>query len=317
MVLTVTLNPAVDYVVFGGGFAVGATNRGEDIAPDPGGKGNNAARIARALGAEVDATGIVGGFTGRFITESLEAEGLGSKFYRAPSPTRITASFIDVASLEQTKIVPFGPAARPEEITGFRSHLSRLLDARKYSMVSMNGSLARGMEAEEYSLLIGLCSERGVPVVLDTSGRALEAAVAPASRGSGPFMIKPNIDEARALLGAGKSVGAEALAELLRPLLETIPCIALTLAEEGAMLLTREGCLRGSIPGVAAVNPVCAGDAFVGGFLARWDSDPGNFEACFRYALAAGSATASVEGLMWERSLFDGLLERVRIRSAR
>lgn len=315
MILTITLNPAVDYVVFGEGFIVGSTNRGEDIPPDPGGKGNNAARIAHALGAEVDATGIVGGFTGSFIEKSLRTEGIRPEFYQTHYPTRITASFIDTGSLAQTKIVPFGPALEVGDIEGFRSHLGRLLESRRYSMVSMNGSIARGMDEWEYERLVGICFNAGVPVLLDTSGTALKKAVVPSMGAAAPFMIKPNIDEARSLCNADESVDVKRLSGLICPLVNTVPCIALTLGGEGAVLFTREWVMHGTVSEVKAINPVCAGDAFVGGFLAHWDRAPGDLEGCFRWALAAGSATASVRGLMWERSLFDDLLGRVFIQT--
>ena len=317
MILTVSLNPAVDYVVFGDSFMVGETNRGEDIAPDPGGKGNNAARIAHALGAEVQATGMAGGFTGAFIEDSLRAEGIRPDFYRTSGATRITASFIDKESLRQTKIVPYGLTVSSTEIEGFCQHFDKLLRSGNHSMVSMNGSLARGMDAEGYLDLIKLCNERNLPVILDTSGPALAAVVSQPGNTVRPYMIKPNIQEARALCGVGDSVSVEEVVALLRPFLDSVPCIALTLGAEGAILLSKEESLRGFIPAVAAVNPICAGDAFIGGFLAAWDQRPGDVKNCFRWALAAGSATASVKGLMWERKLFDELLDRVEIRSLR
>lgn len=315
MILTITLNPAVDYVVFGEGFTVGTTNRGEDIPPDPGGKGNNAARIAHCLGAEVEATGVLGGFTGEFIRDSLDAEGVYPDFYQVPKPTRITASFVDRNDLAQTKIVPFGPPLSAHDIEGFRSHLAQLLKTRHYSIISMNGSMARGMDECEYERLIGICSKAGVPVLLDTSGAPLERVMAPPACGAAPFMIKPNLEEARSMCKAEKSASIERLCELMKPLLAIVPCVALTLGAEGAILLTQKAILHGEIPGVRALNPVCAGDAFVGGFLACWDRKPGSIVDGFKWALAAGSATASVKGLMWERRLFDDLLERVVVRS--
>ena len=80
MVLTVTLNPAVDYTVYGERFLPYRTNRCEALFPDAGGKGNNTARIARLLGADVIATGFIGGFTGQFIIEQLAGDLL-------PNPT--------------------------------------------------------------------------------------------------------------------------------------------------------------------------------------------------------------------------------------
>ncbi len=309
MILTVTLNPAVDYVIFGSGFTVGTTNRGEDIPADPGGKGNNSARIARLLGCKVMATGFLGGHTGDFIERRLAAEGIIPAFYRIAGATRITTSFIDSRNGDQTKIVPFGPPISPEETHDFFDHMAGLLESHAFSIVSMNGSIGRGMESTVYKRLISLCASRNIPVVLDTSGEALAAPVQEPS--AAPFIIKPNMDEARQLCGLPDTTDLNSTMIALRSLLGVVPHIALTMGGEGAILLDRHGCTRGRIPSVDAVNPICAGDAFVGGFMAAFDREPGNLSDCFRAALAAGTATASVPGLLWDPALFNSLLKRV------
>ncbi len=311
MILTVTLNPAIDYVVFGTRFTVGVTNRGEDILPDPGGKGINSARVARRLGCEVMATGFLGGYTGTFVQESLAAEGIAADFQPVQSPTRITVAFIDTRTGDQTKIVPHGPAISPDNAQAFFRRLEGILDARRFSVVSMNGSVGRGMSPDVYRQLAVMCAARNIPVLLDSSGPSLAAAV---REPAGLFMIKPNLDEARELCGAPAGQGVPGVLAALRGMLSAVPCIALTLGADGAILLTRDKCLHGRIPAVVARNPVCAGDAFVGGFLAAYDRGPRDIVQCFRSALAAGSATASVEGLLWEPSLFTELLGRVEVR---
>jgi 1-phosphofructokinase family hexose kinase len=322
MILTVTLNPAVDFTVFGTCFKPGTTNRGDDIPPDHGGKGINSARVARLLGAEVVTAGFLGGFTGEYIRKQLEAEGIVTAFQGLGDPTRITVSFVDTVSGEQTKIVPFGPTISGDDERGLLRLLRDTLQSRPISIVSMNGSIGRGMDAGVYGRLISVCAAQGVPVILDTSGEALAAAVrgqacvSADSRtvdGAGLFAIKPNLGEARALCGCSPDEGAAGVIEKLRLLLADLPCILLTLEAEGAVLLARDGCLRGRIAGVKAVSPICAGDAFVGGFLAAYDSGPEDIVRCFRWALAAGASTASVKGLLWAPPLFETLLPRVEI----
>jgi 1-phosphofructokinase family hexose kinase len=330
MILTVTLNPAVDYTVFGRNFTVGTTNRGDDIPPDPGGKGINSARVARLLGCEVMTTGFVGGHTGAFLQERLRAEGIVTAFQPIASPTRITVAFIDRGNGDQTKVVPDGPMITSEDTRDFCRHLENLVAANRFSMVSMNGSVGRGMDPSIYRRLTSICAAHGIPVFLDTSGEALAAvegeppgnagagvSVAMPKAAPGLFIIKPNLEEARDLCRVAAGEGLSAILEGLRTKLSVVPCIALTLGAEGAILLTRETCLQGRIPAVSAVNPVCAGDAFVGGFLAAYDRDARDLVHCFRSAIAAGTATASVKALLWAPPLFEELLTRVEIRDRR
>lgn len=323
MILTVTLNPAVDLVVFGDRFAIGETNRGEEIAPDAGGKGNNVARIARALGCEVASTGIIGGFTGEYVRAQLESEAIRTEFYETRKTTRITVSYVESGSLRQTKIVPDGPARDASETTAFTQHFRSLLERNHYSIVSLNGSLPRGIETSYYSALVTICREHGVPVVLDTSSDALSESVRGIESGSGgkkalPDIIKPNLLEAQTLLGLTRQSTSDeeelrVVTSGLKKLNVDVPLIALTLGEEGAILFDRGKLHHGVIRNANAVNPICAGDAFVGGFMAAYDQFPESTLECFRWAVAAGTATASVEGLLWERQAFDRFLRRVEV----
>jgi tagatose 6-phosphate kinase len=297
MILTVTLNPAVDFTVFGGPFQAHRTNRGKPAAPDPGGKGNNAARVARSLGAEVTATGLLGGFTGAFIDQSLKAEGIVTSFLEISGTTRFTASYIEEETAAETKVVPDGPVIGGREAEGFVAHYGRLIDGGRYSVIVLSGSLPGGMPEDFYGVLIDMAARHGVPVVLDTSGKALAASIARA-----PFMIKPNLTEAGELAGTDKM---DDIVRFLKGLSGTIPVIALTLGQDGSLFITADRTTRITTGVSNAVNPVGAGDAFVGGFAAAYDRFGDERDRLFRWAAGGGTACARSTGLRFSRESFE------------
>ncbi len=300
MILTVTLNPAVDYTVFGGALALHAVNRGRDIPPDPGGKGNNAARICRLLGFPVMATGIAGGHTGQFIRGALEKEGIVTDFLDVPQPTRITVAYVEEESGRDTKIVPSGPALDGAAGASFLAHFNGLLRAHSFDIVMLCGSLPPGLPVDYYGTLIDAAAAHGTRVLLDTSGAPLAGAVDHA-----PFMITPNLQEARELCGIDAQ---EMVVERLNALSKRIGLVALTLGGEGAVFCIEGQAVRIAPPRVKTVNPVGAGDAFAAGLAcayARYGFDP---PMLFRWALAAGACTAQSPGVTWERGLFDSTL---------
>jgi len=301
MILTVTLNPAVDFTVFGGPFSPHTTNRGDDIPPDPGGKGNNVARVAGFLGAEVTATGFLGGFTGDFIRESLAAEGVECAFFPVDGLTRITVAYLEEGTGRETKIVPAGPGIDGDALDGFAGLFDELLATKSPSLAVISGSLPRGAPADSYGRLIDLAHKKEIPVILDTSGTALDASL-----GFRPDVIKPNRDEAAALTGETTD---DDIIEELRRLTETIPVIALSLGGDGAAFITREEIIRISPPEGTAVNPVGAGDAFVGALAYAFDKTGRWDRNAFALAVAAGSASARSRKLLWNKKESDAIMQ--------
>jgi 1-phosphofructokinase family hexose kinase len=297
MILTVTLNPAVDFTVFGGPFSVHRTNRGSLMPADPGGKGNNVARVARSLGADVTATGLTGGFTGAFIDEALSKEGITTAFFEISGVTRFTAAYIEEGSGAETKIVPDGPLISDREVQGFVDHYGRLVKTGEFSIIVLSGSLPRGVPADFYHTLIETADTFGTPVILDTSGQALrEAAARP------PLMIKPNLTEAMELAGTERP---DEVFSVLTELSRTIPIIALTMGGEGAVFFSDGPAVKITSEASGAVNPVGAGDAFVGGFSAAYDRFGDDRKQLFRWASAAGTASARSAGLLFSPDTFE------------
>jgi tagatose 6-phosphate kinase len=305
MILAVTLNPAIDFTVFGEDFKVGNTNRGQDVFPDAGGKGNNAARIARSLGCEVMTTGFSGGFTGDFIITKLKSEGIQTAFYPISDLTRITLAFVDSNTGSETKIVPFGPTILEQQAEAFCAHFEELIIENSFSIIAMCGSMAKGLSDDYYSRLIAIAKTHDIPVVLDTSSQALKKGIE-----SSPFMIKPNIDEAAELSGLSSINEMIAFLQRLTPGIGTI---ALTLGKEGAVFITKDHVKKVCVSGIEAISPVGAGDAFIGGFLAAYDRFGNDREKLYSWAAAASACTAQSKGLLWPIGKFDEIIKRVCI----
>ncbi len=305
MILAVTLNPAVDFTVFGENFRTGSTNRGKDVYPDAGGKGNNAARIARLLGSDVMVTGFLGGFTGDFIISELEREGIRTAFYHINDLTRITLAYVDNINSSETKVVPSGPKISAQQAEAFCSHFEELLIQNDFSIVALCGSLANGLFDDYYSRLIGIANAHGIPVVLDTSGKALKKGIE-----SSPFLIKPNMDEAAELSGSGS---IDEITSYMRTLTPKIGTVALTLGKDGAFFITKNHTARATVAPVDAVNPVGAGDAFIGGFLAAYDKSGTDTEKLYSWSMAASVCTARSKGLLWPPEMFDETVKTVTI----
>jgi tagatose 6-phosphate kinase len=305
MILAVTLNPAIDLTVFGDNFKTGITNRGQEMYPDAGGKGNNAARIARLLGSDVMVTGFLGGFTGDFITTELEREGIRTAFYKINDLTRITLAFVDNSNQSETKVVPSGPKITAQQAEAFCSHFEELLIVNEFSILALCGSLANGLRDDYYSRLVGIAKTHDIPVVLDTSGSALKKGIE-----SSPFLIKPNMDEAAELSG---SSSADEIVAFLRKLTPEIETVALTLGKDGALFITKNHIIRARVTGVEAVNPVGSGDAFIGGFLTAYDRFGMDAHKLYSWSMAASACTAQSKGLLWPPDIFNEILKRVSI----
>lgn len=194
MILTVTLNAAIDkrYVV--DGFQVGEVNRVKECAYTPGGKGLNVSKPASIAGADVTATGFVGGHAGNYIVDSLKPFGIKSEFYHMEAESRSCINIWDEVNHVQTEFLEPGFTVSEEDFQKFEEKFSELVKTAE--VVAMSGSVPKGLDGTAYQRLVKICKEAGKPVILDTSGKLLEMGIQAC-----PTMIKPNIDEIRMLTG--------------------------------------------------------------------------------------------------------------------
>ena len=173
MILTVTLNAAIDRTVAVPNFRLGRRHRAVESRTVAGGKGINVARALSLLGRPVIATGFVGGPTGTRVLEQLHEESVLTDFTRIAAETRINLAVIDPTSGEQTEINERGPAVSPEEVKRLFERIGYLAGGAKICVLA--GSLPPGAGDDLYARLIDDLCRRGVPVVLDAEGEAMLA----------------------------------------------------------------------------------------------------------------------------------------------
>ena len=194
MIITVTLNAAIDKSLSVPNFRLGRRHRTVEQRTMAGGKGVNIARALKALGQPVIATGLAGGATGTHIVEQLTEEAILNDFVRIRDESRTNTSVLDPTNGEQTEVNERGPAVSEQEVELFRDKLLYL--ARGAAIVVLAGSLPRGVSSEIYAELIRDLQKAGVTTVIDTDGDALMHAVR-----AEPDVVSPNILEAEELVG--------------------------------------------------------------------------------------------------------------------
>src|SRR5271165_3270691 len=284
MIITVTLNAAIDKSLAVPNFRLGRRHRTVDQRTMAGGKGVNIARTLKALGQPVIATGFAGGATGTHIVEQLTEESILNDFVRIREESRTNTSVLDPTTGEQTEINERGPSVSATEIELFRDKLLYL--ARGAAIVVFAGSLPRGVEPDIYASLIRDLERMEVTTVVDTDGEPLRQAVR-----AEPDVVSPNVLEAEELVGhefAGEEERSLAVLEIAalgpREAIMTLPdgCFAQILLD-GHRLLKRAR--------IEPREPIAkrgSGDAFLAGYLAaRYEGRPP--DQCLRFGVACGA----------------------------
>ena len=192
MILTVTMNPSIDTRYQLDKLIIDDVNR---VTPEKtaGGKGLNVSRVLLQLGDDVLATGLLGGHMGAYMAELMDADGVKNDFVPIAGETRICLNILHEGN--QTELLESGPQIAPAELEAFTAKFAEL--AAKADVVTLSGSLPRGVDAGYYAELVKIAEEAGAKVLLDTSGASLEAALESDAK---PELVKPNLTEINGLL---------------------------------------------------------------------------------------------------------------------
>jgi 1-phosphofructokinase family hexose kinase len=287
VIVTVTLNAAVDRTLTVPNFQLGHRHRASNSLTSAGGKGINVARALKRLGSPVVASGLAGGRAGDRIVDELAFEGILNDFVRISDESRTSTAVVDPTAGALTEIYEWGPAVSAEE-------LDRLLDKLHYlsrvaKFVVFSGSLPRDVGDDFYAEAIRNLSRRGVQCVLDCEGEPLRRGVE-----AEPFLVSPNQREAESLVGQEFNDGEDfhyaldAIADLgARNVLITQETACYALFREDRHVRR----LRASVVRQEPVAHVGAGDVLLAGFLSeRFNGRP--LDDALRAAV--GCAAASV-----------------------
>ncbi len=306
MIITLTLNPAVDQTVFVSRLALGDVNRFRESQLDPAGKGINVSRMAHRLGWPTIAFGFLAGEIGLIAQKALEDEGVQHHFVRAPGQTRLNVTVIDESTGTATSL--YGPGPRVE-----LPYLARLDEVFRFwlqagRVLVLAGSLPPGVPGDAYASYTRLAREQGVKTILDADGEPLRLGVE-----AEPALIKPNVAEAERLLGRALPdlpavvAGARELAS------RRIETVVISLGARGAVCVQGERAWLAAPPEVERRSTVGSGDSLVAGLAVALACGHSIVEG-LRQGTAAGAATAMTSGTsLGTAEQVRALLPQVRI----
>ncbi len=306
MIITVTMNPAIDKTVDLEHMVHGGLNRVKNVIMDAGGKGINVSKTIKELGGETIATGFVGGSSGSLIKKVLQELGIQPDFVETGKEVRTNLKVVE-ADGNVTEFNEPGPVITPEEQEALTQKLLGYAD--QDTLFVLAGSIPNGISKDIYEVLTRKLKEKGARVFVDADGElfvhALEAA---------PDIIKPNRHELEEYFHKDYRVDEEELIVMGQKLMtKGIGMIAVSLGQMGALFLTDNKVLK--CPGlkVEAHSTVGAGDAMVAA-LAYGINQGLPFEECAKLGLAASAGAVTTKGTKPpKRALVEELLSKVAV----
>jgi 1-phosphofructokinase/tagatose 6-phosphate kinase len=285
MIITVTLNAALDRTLTVPNFLLGQRHRASQGLTLAGGKGINVARALKRLDVPVVATGLAGGRTGTRIVEELTAEAILNDFVRIADESRTSTAVVDPTSATYTEINEWGPHVEPDELAMLLEKINYLASGAE--LVVFAGTLPRGVDDSFYAEAIRDLNRRNVPAVLDSEGTPLRLGAE-----AEPFLVSPNQREAEGLVG--QEFGDDDYVMALDRIAEMGARNVLITTEMQSFALFRADrkrrLFRADAPQVDPVSAVGSGDVLLAAFVAAWAAHRPLDEA-LRSAVAAGAAS--------------------------
>jgi 6-phosphofructokinase 2 len=286
-IITLTMNSSVDLHYNVARMESVKKLRASEPLIFPGGGGINVSRVIKELGAHSIAVFTAGGPTGEFLREMLDHFALLTRVVLIEEQSRISATIYETETGEEFRPTPVGPALSDGE---WRACFEAIFEYDA-SYIVATGSLPVGVPPDFYARVAEKAKSRATRVVLDTSGEALGAALE-----VGVFLVKPNLLELETFTGRA-AANPEEQDALARQFVRDgrAEVVAVSLGGDGALLATRDGCLRLAAPQVKVKSTVGAGDSFVAGMtLGLYQGRP--VEDAFSLGLATGTATVLTAG---------------------
>lgn len=308
MVLTVTLNPAVDKTYTVGELITGHVNRMRSAMSIAGGKGVNVAKILRQYETSVCATGFLGGYAGHFIEDKLKDMQIDCQFEWVEGETRSNMNVL-ADNGYVTELLEPGPEVGEAATARFLKRYEELLE--DCSLVVLSGSVANGMPVDFYRKLIRMAKERGIRTLLDTSGESLRSGLL-----EKPYLVKPNLKELEYVVG--KSLrNREAIVDAAQALLQNgISKVVVSMGKKGLLSVSsKEVCYAKAK--VRAVNTVGCGDSVVAAYamaILRGEDE----EESLRLATAISAANAvTMESAKIPLEMAKELYEHIHVESSK
>ncbi len=300
MIMTVTFNPSLDYIVSVDDFRLGLVNRTSKELLLPGGKGLNVSMVLKNLGTDSTAVGFMAGFTGKAINGLMAEKGVDTDFIEVSDG--ISRINVKIRSNEESEINGMGPAISKENIDTLYQKLDTL-KAGDYLVLA--GSIPAVMPETMYMDIMKFLDGRGVHIVVDAT-RDLLKDVLPYH----PFLVKPNNHELGEIFGVELKTKDDVVPYAKKMQEMGAVNVLVSMAGEGALLVSENGDVISSMPPKGKVkNSVGAGDSMVAGFLQGYING-GDYEKAFYMGLCTGSASAFSDYLATKDEV-KGLLDQL------
>lgn len=312
MVLSVTLNPALDQTIRVEGIKPHDTNRVLEMATDAGGKGINLSRIVAELGGETVATGFLGGQTGDFIRGVIRCQGVRDEFLTIKGETRTNFN-VESGDGPPTTFNARGAEVSAEEWREFVTCFTGLCAGANW--VALGGSLPPGLRPDAFAMLGTIAKQAGARLVLDADGEAMREGMA-----ANPDLIKPNVKEAERLLQRPLAGNRDAIAHAARDLFDQLAsgnpahaAVVISRGAEGAILCCRQGLFEAEPIAIHARSTIGSGDSLIGGMLYAVEHGH-DWPEALRWGNAAGAATAMTDGSeIGRKHVIAELLEKSKV----
>ncbi|MGD8190438.1 1-phosphofructokinase [Brevibacillus ginsengisoli] len=284
MIYTVTLNPSIDYHVWVPALQEGSIYQVQKEWKVFGGKGLNVSHVLHILGMESTALGFIGGFTGQYIQSQLETVGIHHQFIPIEQDSRINLKIKALKETDMSGIAPHIPAEALDQL------MEQVKQLGEQDTLVLAGSVPDSVPGDIYQTIMKQVRGRGVRVLLDAKGEALLAGLQ-----EHPYLIKPNHHELGEVFDVTISTPGEAISCARKAVEMGAQQVIVSLAGEGAAYVNQSEAFIAEFPKQKAVNSIGAGDSMIAGFLYATAQNY-SIEEVFRFAVAAGSATALSEG---------------------
>ena len=288
MIYTLTLNPAVDRELTVPTMEFDSVLRANESRVDFGGKGFNVSRLLKGLETSSTAVGFLGGRAGELLQDGLQSMGIGTDFVWVAEETRTNVSIVTQLHDHYIKVNEKGPLVNEAKQKELLDKIDLL--AKRDDWWVLAGSLPPGVPDDFYARIVNILNRHEAHAILDTSGESLKLGCA-----EKPYLVKPNVEEARALTGLpmdNPSEIAVAAAEICRIGAQNV---TISMGKAGALLHTSEATWLTHSPKIQEKNPIGAGDSMVGGLVWALTQEIPLKEA-LGWGVASGAATASLPG---------------------
>lgn len=288
MIITVTLNPAMDKTMVIDGIEIGEVNRADSVRNDIGGKGINVSKVLKSFGTDTLATGFLGGIMEEPFRKELMHLGIEDRFVSIKENTRTNIKLVDKKHETNTDINEPGPMISSTELEEFIRFYEHTVD--EGDIVVLAGGLPPNIPLNLYGRLTRMAKEKGALVVIDAEGEPLKHALVEL-----PDMIKPNEKELASYLGKD-TLTEEEIVQAAQSLVEKgIRKVLVSRGEKGSVFVTGKSILKGKGLEVQVKSTVGAGDSMVAALVFA-EKEKLNDSETLALAQATGAAAVATEG---------------------